>query len=92
MSKSRKRLDKMRFSRTNVSFDDIKCVALAHGCRVIQSRGSHSQIIHPDLTDPRDPATQVTISVHGNQVRPYQVDQFVTFIDRVQQELVGGDE
>jgi len=78
MATKKKRLDKIRNSPNNVSFDELGTVLQDHGFKLDRVNGSHHVYEHEDLEDP------IIIPRHGNKkVGAVYVKKVLDAIDKL---------
>lgn len=79
MAKADKRLDRIRRSPRDVSFEELMSIAKRSGFVVRSVRGSHSHLRHPDIPE------ILTIPARS-PVKPVYVKAVLKLIDRLSEE------
>jgi predicted RNA binding protein YcfA (HicA-like mRNA interferase family) len=77
MSKKRKLLEKVLSGSKNIRFDDFVTLLEGFGFTLDRVRGSHHVFSHPDI-----PALLSIQPKKNGQAKPYQIREFVKFLDR----------
>ena len=72
----KKFLKRILTNKQNVSFNDFKNLVEAFGFRMDRIKGSHHIFIHPSLKE------LINIQNVKGQVKPYQINQFLTLIEK----------
>ena len=63
-------------NKQNVSFNDFTQLVRAFGFKLDQIKGSHHIYIHPEIRE------LVNIQNVKGEVKPYQINQFLTLIEK----------
>jgi predicted RNA binding protein YcfA (HicA-like mRNA interferase family) len=75
MVKPSKLYERLVASRTSMRFRDFQKILEAFGFTLDRINGSHHNYKHPAIPRP------LSIQPKGNMAKPYQIDQFLDFVE-----------
>ncbi|MDJ0599939.1 MAG: type II toxin-antitoxin system HicA family toxin [Crocosphaera sp.] len=76
MSKKRKLLAKILTGSKNITFDELVSLVEAFGFTLSRVNGSHHIFTHPDIPE------LVNLQNRKGQAIPYQINQFLTLVEK----------
>ncbi len=76
MSRRRKILAKILAGSKNIAFSDFVLLVEGFGFRLSRTSGSHHIFVHPEIKE------LINLQEVGGQIKPYQVRQFMSLVER----------